>query len=84
MKDGVCGRVIWKSPAQGLLFNSASKEQITSNKRGYDCDLHCGLRVVKHNEHSSPENKQNKTKTTYSVKSVLQIIILIYAWECGE
>ena len=53
----VCGRVLWKSPAQGLFFNSTSKEQITSNKRGYDCDLHCSCSVTKHNEHSSPENK---------------------------
>lgn len=71
VKDGVCvcvcvacmrlcvGECCGKSPAQGLFFNSTSKEQITSNKRGYDCDLHCSRSVAKHNEDGPLENRHH-------------------------
>lgn len=55
-KDVECGRAVWKSPAQGLLFNSASKEEITSNKSGFDCDLHCSCSVIKQNEVHKKKN----------------------------
>lgn len=52
----VGGVNVWRSPAQGLFSNFTSKEHITSNKRRYDCDLHCFCSGTKHNEHSSSGN----------------------------
>lgn len=84
VRDGafVCGRATRKSPAQGLLFNSASKEEITSNKRGWLWFASLPQSYKTEGTHSSPENKKNR-KAKQCVKSVLRFI-LICAWECRE
>lgn len=70
---------VWKEFGKGFyfFFNSAFKEEITSNKRDRDCDLHCSRSLIKQDEHSPPERATKSVWKQSTLKSLFYSFLFL-------